>query len=56
MRNFLWTLAIICLIVWILNLFGVGDGMGLGSKIHILLIVGVAIVVFNILSELKSLN
>ncbi len=56
MKSLLWTVATICLIVWILGLFGIGDGMGLGNKIHILLIVGIGIVLFNILSELKSLN
>lgn len=56
MRSILWLIAVICIVVWILGLFGIGDGMGLGNLIHILLGIAIIIVLFNIISGKKPLE
>jgi len=56
MKNILWIIAVICIIVWILGLIGVGDGMGVGNLIHILLVIAVIIILYNIISGRKPLN
>lgn len=56
MKNILWLVAVICIIVWILGLVGVGDGMGVGNLIHILLVIAVIIVLYNIISGRKPLD
>lgn len=56
MKNILWLIAVICIIIWILGLIGVGDGMGVGNLIHILLVIAVIIILYNIISGRKPLN
>ncbi|AZQ43835.1 lmo0937 family membrane protein [Nonlabens ponticola] len=50
MRSILWLVAVICLIIWVLGLVGVGDGMGLGSLIHVLLVIAIIVILINIIS------
>ncbi len=56
MRSILWLVAVICIIVWVLGLIGIGDGMGLGNLIHVLLVIAIIIILFNIISGRKPLN
>lgn len=56
MRSILWLVAVICIVVWLLGLLGIGNGMGMGNLIHILLVIAVVIVLFNIISGRKPLN
>lgn len=56
MRSILWLVAVICIIVWVLGLLGVGGGMGMGNLIHILLVIAVIIVLFNVISGRKPLD
>lgn len=56
MRSILWFVAVICIIIWILGLIGIGSGMGLGNLIHILLVIAIIIILFNIISGRKPLN
>ncbi|MBS1730466.1 MAG: lmo0937 family membrane protein [Bacteroidetes bacterium] len=56
MRGILWLVAVICIIIWLLGIFGVGDGMGLGNLIHILLAIAIIIILYNIISGRKPLN
>ncbi|HUH36207.1 MAG TPA: lmo0937 family membrane protein [Moheibacter sp.] len=56
MRSILWLVAVICIIVWLLGLLGIGSGMGMGNLIHILLVIAVVIILFNIISGRKPLN
>lgn len=50
MRNILWLIAVICIIVWILGMLGIGAGMALGNLIHILLVIALIVVLYNIIS------
>lgn len=56
MRGILWLVAVICIAVWVLGLIGVGGGMGMGNLIHILLVIAVVIVLYNIISGRKPLD
>lgn len=56
MRGILWLVAVVCIVIWVLGLIGVGDGMGLGNLIHVLLVIAVIIILFNIISGRKPLN
>lgn len=56
MRSLLWLVAVVCIIIWILGLLGVGNGMGMGNLIHILLVIAIVIIIFNILSGRRPLN
>lgn len=51
MRNLLWLIAVVCILVWILGLLGIGGGMALGNLIHILLVIAIIVVLYNIISD-----
>lgn len=56
MRSFLWLIAVICIIIWVLGIIGIGNGMGMGRLIHILLVIAIVIILYNIISGRKPLN
>ena len=50
MANLLWTVIVILFVLWLLGLvFSIG-----GSLIHIILVVAVVLVVFNLLTKGKA--
>lgn len=55
MRSILWLVAVICIIMWVLGFFGIVSGMGTGSLIHVLLVIAVIAVLYNIISGRKLL-
>ncbi|MCG2460312.1 lmo0937 family membrane protein [Flavobacteriaceae bacterium F89] len=55
MRSILWLVAVICIVVWLLGLLGIIPGIGTSSLIHILLVIAVVVVLFNIISGRKAL-
>ncbi len=55
MRNLLWLVAVICIIVWLLGLLDVIPGMGTNSLIHVLIVIAVIIILYNIISGRKVL-
>lgn len=56
MRNILWLVAVICIILWLLGFMGVGGGIGEGGLIHILLVIAVIVVLYNIISGRRPLD
>ncbi len=46
----MWLIAVICILVWILGMLGLGAGMALGNLIHILLVIALIVVLYNIIS------
>jgi len=56
MRSILWLVAVICIVVWVLGLLGVGGGIASGNLIHVLLVIAVIIILYNIISGRKPLN
>lgn len=56
MRNLLWLVAVICIVVWLLGMLGIVPGMSTGYLVHVLLVIAVIVVLFNIISGRKPLD
>jgi len=55
MRSILWLVAVICIIIWLLGFLGVMPGINGNSLIHILLVIAVIVILYNIISGRKPL-
>jgi len=55
MRNLLWLVAVICIVVWVLGLAGFMGGIATGSLIHILIVIAVISILYNIISGRRPL-
>ncbi|AEH02677.1 MULTISPECIES: lmo0937 family membrane protein [unclassified Lacinutrix] len=55
MRSILWLVAVICIIMWLLGFLGVMPGLDGNSLIHILLVIAVIVILYNIISGRKPL-
>ncbi len=56
MRSLLWLVAVICIIVWLLGMLGVVPGMATGNLVHVLLVIAIIVVLFNVISGRKPLD
>lgn len=56
MRNLLWLVAVICIVVWLLGMLGIVPGMSTGYLVHVPLVIAVIVVLFNIISGRKPLD
>lgn len=50
MRSLLWLVAVICIVIWLLGFLGVVEGLGTSNLIHILLVIAVVVILYNIIS------
>lgn len=55
MKSILWLVAVICIIAWLLGLLGIIPGLGTSSLIHVLLVIAVIVILYNIISGRKVL-
>jgi hypothetical protein len=55
MRSILWLVAVICIVIWLLGMLNVVPGMGTNSLIHVLLVIAVIVILYNIISGRKVL-
>jgi hypothetical protein len=55
MRNLLWLVAVICIVIWLLGLLGIVEGLATSNLIHILLVVAIITILYNIISGRKPL-
>jgi hypothetical protein len=55
MRSLLWLVAVICIVVWLLGMLGVVPGLATGSLVHILIVIAVVVILYNIISGRKPL-
>ena len=55
MRNLLWLVAVICIIVWLLGLLGIIKGLATGNLIHVLLVIAIITILYNVISGRKPL-
>ncbi|WP_339841586.1 lmo0937 family membrane protein [uncultured Maribacter sp.] len=55
MRSLLWLVAVICIVIWLLGMLGIVPGLATGSLIHILLVIAVIVILYNIISGKKVL-
>ena len=50
MRSILWLIAVVCIIIWLLGFLGIASGLATGNLIHILLVIAVIAVLYNLIS------
>jgi hypothetical protein len=55
MRSILWLVAVICIVIWVLGFFGIVGGMPTGNLIHVLLVLAVIAILYNIIKGRKPL-
>ena len=55
MRNLLWLVAVICIVVWLLGMLGVIPGISTGYLVHVLLVIAIIVVLYNIISGKRPL-
>jgi len=55
MRSLLWLVAVILIIVWLLGLLNIIPGIGTSSLLHVLLVIAVIVILYNIISGRKPL-
>ena len=55
MRSILWLVAVIFIIAWLLGVLGFIPGLATNSLIHILLVIAIIVVLYNIISGRKPL-
>ena len=56
MKNLLWLVAAICIFVWLLGMRGVIEGLSTGYLVHVLLVIAVIVVLYNIISGRRPLD
>jgi hypothetical protein len=52
MANILWTVAVICIIIWAISFLG---GFVTGGIIHILLVIAVIAIIYNLITGRKAI-
>lgn len=55
MKSILWLVAVICIIAWLLGLLGIIPGLSSGSLIHVLLVIAIIVILYNVISGRKPL-
>ncbi|HET8735598.1 MAG TPA: lmo0937 family membrane protein [Pricia sp.] len=55
MRGLLWLVAVICIVVWLLGMLDIIPGLGTNSLIHILIVIAVVVILYNVISGRKPL-
>ncbi|UZO81136.1 lmo0937 family membrane protein [Aquimarina sp. ERC-38] len=55
MRSILWLVAVIAIVVWLLGLLGIVPGLGTSSLIHLLLVIAIIVILYNIITGRKPL-
>lgn len=56
MRSLLWLIAVICIVVWLLGMLGIVPGISTGYLIHILLVIAIIVILYNIITGRKPLD
>ncbi len=55
MRNILWLVAVVCIVIWLLGILEVIPGIATNNLIYILLVIAIIIVLYNVISGRKPL-
>lgn len=56
MKSLLWLVAVICIVVWLLGILNIIPGMSTSYLIHVLLVIAIVVVLYNIISGRKPLD
>ena len=55
MRSILWLVAVICIVVWLLGFLGVVPGLATSNLIHILLVLAIIAILYNVIRGRRPL-
>lgn len=55
MRSILWLVAVVAIVIWALGFFGIIAGIGSSSLIHLLLVIAVISILYNVIKGRKPL-
>ncbi|MEH6681280.1 MAG: lmo0937 family membrane protein [Sediminicola sp.] len=55
MRSLLWLVAVICIVIWVLGLLDIVPGLATSNLLHILIVIAVVVILYNIISGRKPL-
>ncbi|MCJ8153424.1 lmo0937 family membrane protein [Chryseobacterium sp. SSA4.19] len=56
MRSILWLVAVICIVVWLLGMLGIVPGMSTGYLVHVLLVIAIVVILYNLISGRRPLD
>jgi hypothetical protein len=56
MKNVLWLVAALCIFIWLLGMLGVIQDLSTGYLVHILLVIAIIAVLYNLISGRKPLD
>jgi Family of unknown function (DUF5670) len=56
MRSILWLVAVICIVIWVLGFFGFVEGMAASSLLHVLLVIAIIVILYNVISGRRPLD
>nr|WP_315033390.1 lmo0937 family membrane protein [uncultured Chryseobacterium sp.] len=56
MRSLLWLVAVICIVTWLLGILGIIPGISTGYLVHVLLVIAIIVVLYNIITGRKPLD
>jgi hypothetical protein len=56
MRSILWLVAVICIVIWLLGMLNVIPGISTGYLVHVLLVIAIIVVLYNIISGRRPLD
>lgn len=56
MRNLLWLVAVICIVIWLLGMLNIVPGMSTGYLVHILLVIAIIVILYNLISGRRPLD
>lgn len=56
MRSILWLVAVVCIVIWLLGMFNIVEGMSTGYLLHILLVIAIVVILYNVISGRKPLD
>ncbi|MEI3791151.1 MULTISPECIES: lmo0937 family membrane protein [Chryseobacterium] len=55
MRNLLWLVAVICIVIWLLGMLNIVPGISTGYLVHVLLVIAIIVILYNIISGKRPL-
>lgn len=56
MRSILWLVAVICIVIWLLGMLNIVPGVSTGYLLHILLVIAIIVILYNLISGRRPLD
>ena len=56
MRSILWLVAVSCIVIWLLGMLNVVPGISTGYLLHILLVIAIIVILYNLISGRRPLD